>query len=396
MPPSSHCIAMVSDPLGTQAGYGGAEKLFETVWQVLSAQGLTLTAHTPLVNEAVMQDVTLLKALKTGPLNDFALLKRHVQFAYPLLPWLTEQQNVQHADTVLSFHHVAAKAVLPAPGARHLCYCHTPARYLYDQYWPYLQQSDWLTRQALQLLAPPLRQWDTTTATRVDTFLANSRFTARRIERYWGRQATVLHPPIDCQRFSFDTTDEFWLTAGRLVPYKRFDFVIDLFNRLRLPLMIIGDGPERQKLEAMAGDTITFLGHVDTTAYETFMGRCIGFVYPALEDFGMAVAEAQASGKPVLAQNAGGSCDIVTHGSTGLLLDDMTLTAWMEGVRQIERQRWDHAAIAASAQRFDTSQFAAQLLQHLTINRNINREMSPASHPVTPRTPVRIDSGSGS
>jgi glycosyltransferase involved in cell wall biosynthesis len=239
----------------------------------------------------------------------------HVQQYLPLLPLAIEQLDLAGYPLVVSSSHLVAKGVLIGPDQLHVSYVHTPVRYAWDQMHPYLERSA-LARGPLgplvRLQLHQMRQWDALSAQRVDGLVANSRFTARRIRRCWRRRAEVVHPPVAVDRFRWNQSrDATYVSLCRLVPNKRVDVVVQAFNRTGLPLVVIGDGPERRRLEAMAGPTIRFLGRCGDAEANAWLERCRAFVYAGLEDFGIAPVEAMAAGAPVIAYGAGGLRDSV-------------------------------------------------------------------------------------
>jgi len=273
----------------------------------------------------------------------------HVQQYLPLLPLAIEQLDLAGFPLVLSSSHLVAKGVLTSPDQCHLSYVHTPVRYAWDQMHAYLRQSA-LARRGLSPLIRwqlhRLRQWDVLSAQRPDALIANSRFTAARIRRYWGRSSTVVHPPVDLERFRWDQSrDDVYLCLCRLVPYKRVDLVVEAFNATGLQLVVIGDGPERQRLEAMAGPTVRLLGRLPQPEVNQWLARCRAYVYAGLEDFGIAPVEAMASGAPVIGLGQGGLLDSVRCISsgcdqpTGLLFPDQTLASLVAALEHFEQQR---------------------------------------------------------
>jgi len=314
------------------------------------------------------------RSVLTSPIQRLPWGISHVQQYLPLLPMAIEQIDLGAAELVISSSHLVAKGVLTAPDQLHVSYVHTPVRYAWDQMHAYLKRSA-LARRGLgplirwQLHA--LRQWDQLSAQRVDHLIANSRFTARRIRKFWGRQAEVIHPPVDVGRFRWDAPrDDVYLCLCRLVPYKRVDLVVEAFNRLQLPLLVVGDGPERARLQAMAGPTVTLLGRQSQQQVEALMARCRAYVYAGLEDFGIAPVEAMASGAPVIALGRGGLLDTVRCASsgmpkaTGVLFPDQTLESLQQAVQWFEEQRlWrqlDAELIRRWAERFGPEAFAAR------------------------------------
>ena len=273
----------------------------------------------------------------------------HVQQYLPLLPMAIEQLDLTGYPLVLSSSHLVAKGVLTGPDQCHLSYVHTPVRYAWDQMHAYLRQSA-LARRGLGPLIRAqlhqLRQWDVLSGQRPDHLLANSRFTASRIRRYWGRESTVVHPPVEVDRFRWDQPrDDVYLCLCRLVPYKRVDLVVEAFNRTGLPLVVIGDGPERARLQARAGPKVRLLGRLPQDDVNAWLSRCRAYVYAGLEDFGIAPVEAMAAGAPVIALGQGGLLDTVRciqrgdSQPTGLLFPDQQVASLVAALETFEQRR---------------------------------------------------------
>jgi glycosyltransferase involved in cell wall biosynthesis len=299
----------------------------------------------------------------------------HVQQYLPLLPLAIEQLDLSGYPLVLSSSHLVAKGVLTSPDQCHLSYVHTPVRYAWDQMHAYLRQSA-LARRGLSPLIRwqlhRLRQWDVLSAQRPDALIANSRFTGARIRRYWGRSATVVHPPVAVERFRWDQPrDDVYLCLCRLVPYKRVDLVVQAFNATGLPLVVIGDGPERQRLAAMAGPNVQLLGRLPQQEVNSWLARCRAYVYAGLEDFGIAPVEAMASGAPVIGLGQGGLLDSVRCISTGcaqptgLLFADQTPAALVAALERFEQQRlWTQLpaeSLRQWAERFSPQRFRQRM-----------------------------------
>ncbi len=322
----------------------------------------------------------------------------HVQQYLPLLPLAIEQLDLAPYPLVISSSHLVAKGVLTSPDQCHLSYVHTPVRYAWDQMHAYMRQSA-LARRGLSPLIRwqlhRLRQWDVLSAQRPDALMANSRFTAARIRRYWGRSSTVVHPPVAVERFRWDhPRDDVYLCLCRLVPYKRVDLVVQAFNATGLPLVVIGDGPERQRLEAMAGPSVQLLGRLPQEEVNTWLGRCRAYVYAGLEDFGIAPVEAMASGAPVIGLGQGGLLDSVrciTSGCdqpTGLLFPEQSLPAFVAALEHFEQQRlWTQlpaASLRQWAERFSPQRFRqrSQALIEQVWSRH-QRQLAQRSRPVS-------------
>ena len=276
---------------------GGAEQVVQEVDSLLRSLGCEPQIAALIDAESRRPGSWLHgRSVLTSPIQRLPWGRSHVQQYLPLLPFAIEQIDLGAAELVISSSHLVAKGVLTSPDQLHISYVHTPVRYAWDQMHAYLQRSS-LARRGLgplirwQLHA--LRQWDQLSAQRVDHLIANSRFTARRIRKYWGREARVIHPPVEVERFRWNADrDDVYLCLCRLVPYKRVDLVVEAFNRLGLPLLVVGDGPEKARLEALAGPTVTLLGRQSQQQVEELMARCRAFVYAGLEDFAIAPVEA--------------------------------------------------------------------------------------------------------
>lgn len=282
------------------------------------------------------------RSIGTTFLQHFPRAEQGVQKYLPLLPLAIEQLDLGQYDVILSSSHAVAKGVLTAPHQVHICYCHTPMRYAWDLTFDYLNNSRMgrglpgiLTRYLLH----QLRQWDVISANRVDYFLANSQHTARRIWRCYRRSADVVYPPVNLDRFTYqEKKDDFFLTVCRLVSYKQVKLIVQAFNQLQLPLVVIGDGPDLPLLQELAQPNVQILGPQPNAVVEDYMARAKAFVYGACEDFGIALVEAQACGTPVIAFGRGGALETVVDyqknpkTATGIWFDQQTVESLVQAV----------------------------------------------------------------
>lgn len=274
------------------------------------------------------------RKIGTTFLQNLPLARNGIQKYLPLLPLAIEQLDLRDYNVILSSSHAVAKGVLTSPQQLHICYCHTPMRYAWDLTFDYLNTSPLgrgLPGIPTRYILHRLRQWDVTSANRVDYFIANSQHTARRIWRCYRREAKVIYPPVNCDRFSFQSQKEdFYLTVSRLVSYKKVSAIVEAFNQLGYPLVIIGGGSELNLIRQLAKPNIQVLGEQPNEVVEKYMANAKAFVYAACEDFGIALVEAQACGTPVIAYGGGGALETVLDirqfpkTGTGLLFEKQT------------------------------------------------------------------------
>ncbi|MDH7515953.1 MAG: glycosyltransferase [Bacteroidota bacterium] len=294
--------------------------------------------------------------IRTSFLQSFPFVRSRYRSYLPLFPRAAESLDVGAYDLVVSSSHAVAKGVRPRPGALHVAYIHTPMRYVWDMFDAYFppERTSAIVRLLIGVMAKRIRAWDTSTSSRVHVFIANSEFVRARIRRFYGRDAIVVHPPVDTNRFSISRSSEgYFLVVSALVPYKRVDLAIEAFNTLRLPLRIVGDGPDRRRLERMSGPTIRFDGWIDDRGIETAYRGCRALVFTGIEDFGIVPVEAMACGKPVIAFRKGGILETVVENVSGTFFDDQTADALVRAVRDFDERRFEPSVIRAHAERFD-------------------------------------------
>ncbi|ACB00412.1 MULTISPECIES: glycosyltransferase [Cyanophyceae] len=285
------------------------------------------------------------RAIATSFLQKFPRAKYGLQNYLPLMPLAIEQFNLEAYDVILSSSHAVAKGVLTRPHQLHICYCHTPMRYAWDLTFDYLDNSG-LGKGVKGILARyflhRLRQWDVISANQVDYFIANSHWTAQRIWRCYRRRAAVIYPPVNLERFTYrEEKDDFYVTVSRLVPYKKVALIVEAFNQLGKNLVVIGGGPELEKLQKMAKPNVQILGRQPDEVVEDYLARAKAYVYAGCEDFGIVLVEAQACGTPVIAFNRGGAAEIVADGKTGILFPQQSAQAIANGVERFEAQAQD-------------------------------------------------------
>lgn len=342
--------------------YGGSEKVVEELLKVLPQAPIYTLVNAPEAELAARLSEREIHASVLARLPGVATRYRSY---LPLMPFAVEQFDLTPYDLIVSSSHAVAKGVLVGAGQLHLSYVHSPARYAWDLYQQYLREAN-LTRGAKATLAKIvlhyIRLWDSTTPNRVDVFLANSRYVAKRIWRTYRRSARVLYPPVQVDRFDpARSREDFYLTLSRLVPYKKIDLIVETFSRLGKPLVVIGDGPDRAKIEALADKNVIFLGRQPDEVVADYMARCKAFVFAADEDFGITPVEAQAAGAPVIAYAQGGALETVVPGQTGVLFGLQQVESLRRAVEVFEaREPFDSRAIRQNAERFRPERFRAQ------------------------------------
>jgi glycosyltransferase involved in cell wall biosynthesis len=314
-------VALVHDWL---TGMRGGEKVLEVIASLFPKAPIYTLFHFPgSVSQALESHPVHTSFLQRAP----GLRGRYRSYL-PLFPVAIEELDLTGYDLVISSSHCVAKGVIPSPDAFHLCYCHTPMRYAWDQEHAYFPRRDGAVARMRSLALTALRSWDVSSATRVNQFVANSSFVARRIRSYYGRDAEVLHPPVDVEYFTPGSAreprkeEDYCLMVSALAPYKRVDLAIAACDRLGIELRIIGEGPERERLEELAGPKTRFLGHVEPRRLRELYRGARLFLQPGVEDFGIACVEALACGTPVVAVGKGGVLDIVEDGRHGVLYPD--------------------------------------------------------------------------
>lgn len=288
--------------------------------------------------------------------------RRRYQAFLPLMPLAFEEFDLREFDLVISCSSACAKGVIVAPGAVHICYCYTPCRYLWDLYHEYME--GFPLRSVAAPIAHWLRMWDRSSSDRVDRFVAISHEVAGRIRRHYGRDSELIYPPVDVERFT--PTDrppeEVYLVLSRLVRYKRVDLAVEAAGALGRRLIVVGDGPERKRLQKMAGPTVELVGALSDARVADLLARCKALIFPGYEDFGITPVEAQAAGRPVIAFGRGGATETVHDGRTGILFDDQNVGSLVAAIERFEQISFDPAVCRQNAERFAPEEFRSRML----------------------------------
>ena len=338
----------------------GSEQVLQAIYQLYPSPIYTLVKDATGLKDSVFAAADI----HTSFIQKLPWASKKYKSYLPLFPLAIEQFDLSDYELIISSSHAVAKGVLTHADQVHICYCYTPIRYAWDLYHQYLRESGF-DRGLRSYLARPvlhyLRLWDYSAAARVDHFIACSRYIARRIRKTYRRQAHVIYPPVAVDKFTLaGAKDDFYLTASRLVPYKRIDLIVEAFAQMPdKQLLVIGDGPEFGKIKARAGKNVQMLGYQPFEAMRDYLQRARAFIFAAEEDFGIVPVEAQACGTPVIAYGKGGSCETVAENVTGIFFDEQTSASLVQAVNKFERHRqpWNPEVIRAHACQFSPEQF---------------------------------------
>jgi glycosyltransferase involved in cell wall biosynthesis len=340
----------------------GAESVLQSIHKLYPGRIYTLF-HDP---DALVGSPWENIQVKTSILQRFPLARKHHRLFLPLFPMAIEQFDLRQHKLIISSSYAVAKGVLNSSDQLHICYCHSPMRYVWDLTFEYLEAegfSHGIKSFLVRLLLHYIRIWDTVSSNRVNEFVANSHYIANRIKKSYHRRAKVIYPPVDVDQFTVsEKRDDYFITLSRLVGYKRIDIIINAFNELKLPLLIVGDGPSMKKLKAIAGPTITFVGHQTSDEVQKLLSRARAFVFSAEEDFGIVNVEAQASGLPVIAFGRGGALETVIDGTTGLFFYKQETQCLIDKIKEFlsTEDTFDPHEIRRNAERFPRSRFETE------------------------------------
>lgn len=340
--------------------FGGAERLL----QVLCSFFPEAPIYTLLYDAEATGGIFEGREIRTSFLQKTPFATRHHRLFPLLMPLAMEQFDFSQFDVVLSVSASFAKGIITKPHTRHICYCLTPPRFLWDSSQKFVE--DFSYPKIIKKLLPPfityLRVWDKEASSRVDEFWSVSCFVEERVKKYYRRDSVVVYPPVNVKKFRVsDKIDDYFFMAGRLVSYKRFDIAMKVFMALGLPLKIAGVGPEARRLKNMAGRNIKFLGLISDEKLAELYSRAKVLVFPQEEDFGIVPLEAMASGRPVIAFRGGGALETVVDGETGIFFDEQSEESLSQAIRRFDADKFRPEACRAQAEKFDVTVFKEKI-----------------------------------
>ncbi len=348
---------------------GGSENCLQAIHEIFPSPIFSLIANQENLKGSYFENLEII----TSFIEKLPFSQKKYRSYLPLFPLAIEQFDLRSFDLVISSSHCVAKGVLTHPHQTHICYCHTPMRYAWDLMHEYLQDANlnhglkgFLTKCILHYL----RGWDVLSSSRVDHFIANSCFVKKRIEKFYGKTADVIYPPVDIENYSLhEVKEDYYLTAGRFVPYKKIDLIVEAFSEMPdKKLIVIGDGPEKEKIQKKSKKNIEFLGYQTNEKMNYYLQRAKGFVFSALEDFGILPVEAMATGTAVIAFGKGGAKETILENETGLFFEHQTIGSLQKAIQQFEIQSWDPKKCRNQAEKFSKKNFTQQF-HNLVINK---------------------------
>lgn len=355
--------AIVHDWLVSVAG---GEKVLKLMYDLFPSPIYTLLKDFKNLKNTFFED----KKIKTSFIQKLPFSKKLYQKYLMFFPFAIEQFDLSNYDVILSSSHCVAKGVLSRFDQLHICYCHTPMRYAWDLYYQYLNESNLkkgIKARFAQIILHYLRMWDLSSSTRVDEFIANSNFIAKRIKKLYNKEAKVIYPPVDVNFFEpCYIKENYYLTASRLVPYKKIDLIVEAFSKMpEKKLVVIGDGPDMKKIKNKASKNIEILGYQSDEVLKNFIKEAKAFVFAAIEDFGILPIEAQASATPVIALAKGGTKETIIDNKTGVLFHEQTLKSIIEAVEKFEKKELDLNLIRKHAEKFSEERFKKEFNEYV-------------------------------
>lgn len=356
-------VAIVHDWL---TGMRGGEKVLEVLCELFPQADVYTLVYMP----HKMSDTINRMNVITSPLQKFPGIERKYRYYLPLMPVMIERFNLTDYDLIISSSHCVAKGIRFKKGIRHICYCHTPMRYIWDMYSDYFGNASLPVRAVIKIFLKYLRNWDIRSSRRVNCFIANSKTVQERIKRIYDRDSIVIYPPVDTDRFYYKENEErsdYFLFVGAFAAYKRVDLVVDVFNESNEKLIIIGNGRGFDSIRKNARDNITFPGWLEDEEMRCYYARAKALIFPGLEDFGIVPVEAMACGTPVIAFEQGGATETVSEGITGTFFNEQTKNSLHEAIKRFDILKFNRNILRDHALKFSRSKFKENIIEYFKI-----------------------------
>ena len=352
-------------------GMRGGEKVVEALCRMYPDADIFTHVYDP----ASMSPTIKAHRITTSFIGRLPFAASKYKSYLPLMPMALEQLDLRGYDLVISSESGPAKGIIPPSTATHICYCHSPMRYVWNMFHDYRERTSFINRIVMPPAAHYIRNWDAISANRVHEFVANSATVARRIETYYRRRSAVVYPPVDTEAFESVPDNElgdYYLMVGELVRYKRPELAVEAFNRLQKPLVVIGGGEMLRELQSLAGPTVKILGPQPFTVLKHHYARCQALIFPGEEDFGIVPVEAMASGRPVIAFAKGGATETVQDGITGTFFREQSVDAIIDAIERSRQIAFDPTRIAKRASEFSVDRFSSEMARFIdkTMNRS--------------------------
>jgi len=343
--------------------YAGSEKCVESftnIWDDFEVYSLI-----DFLSDEDRKTILKGKKVNTSFVQNLPKSKTKYRNYLPLFPLAVEQFDLSEYDVILSSSHAVAKGVLTHSNQLHISYVHTPIRYAWDLYHQYLRESG-LDKGFKGALAKyflyKIRMWDVSTINRVDYYIANSKYIARRIKKVYGKESTVIYPPVDVEKFELcQEKEEYYFTMSRMVPYKKIDLIVETFSKTNKKLIVAGTGPDMEKIKSFAGDNVEFVGFVSDEEAINYMQKAKCFVFAAEEDFGIVPVEAQACGTPVICLSKGGTKETVIDSITGVHFDEQIVDSLLDAINKFETLKFNPVEIREHSLKFSKKRFEKEI-----------------------------------
>lgn len=352
-------VALIHDWL---TGMRGGEKVLEVFCELFPEARLFTLIHK---KGSVSKTIETMD-IQTSFLQKLPFIFQKYRYFLPFFPYAIERFDLRDYDLIISLSHCVALGVITHPASCHISYCFTPIRYAWDMNHDYFGDRRGISRLIISWSLTHLRQWDVTASHRVDKFVSISKHVSNRIRKFYRRDSTVIYPPVNIDNYhTIEKYENFYLIVSALSPYKRIDIAVNAFNLLKLPLVIIGEGPQYKQLQSHAGDNISFIGWQPDNVVSDYFARCKAFIFCGEEDFGITVLEANAAGRPVIAYRAGGALETIIEGETGVFFDDPTPASLAEAIENFNPLDYHSEKIRKHAMQFNRTQFKKQISDYI-------------------------------